>query len=208
MSTASTTNNWSADAQKRMQSSQKKHNKKKSGKGPAAYENHALTFAEEMVKKLKEQLHQAKLDVDKRVEKVKEEHSAAASKMQSEREADAQEIARLKMVIDALHETNSQMETALVIQTEQTQTLQSTVEKLQAQIETTIPVWKESKECTGCSCHFSFSTRQHHCRKCGLAFCDDCSSKRLPLMGRSGKVRSKRVCNSCCNNATGSDICG
>lgn len=36
--------------------------------------------------------------------------------------------------------------------------------------------------CTGCMCKFSWLTRRHHCRHCGLVFCANCSSHRLWLL--------------------------
>lgn len=44
--------------------------------------------------------------------------------------------------------------------------------------------------------HFYLGIRQHHCRHCGKAICDSCSSNRIniPIMGFEFDVR---ICNPC-----------
>jgi WD repeat and FYVE domain-containing protein 2 len=67
--------------------------------------------------------------------------------------------------------------------------------------------WSESDTCQLCSRPFFWNLkamydqkqiglRQHHCRKCGKAICDSCSTKRstLPLRGHEFPVR---VCEEC-----------
>ena len=69
------------------------------------------------------------------------------------------------------------------------------------------PEWAESDFCQRCSRPFFWNLkamyekkqiglRQHHCRKCGKAICDACSTKRsaLPLLGHEFFVR---VCDDC-----------
>lgn len=69
------------------------------------------------------------------------------------------------------------------------------------------PEWNESDSCQLCSRPFFWNLRammdqrqlglrQHHCRHCGKAVCDRCSSGRLsiPLMGFEFAVR---VCEPC-----------
>lgn len=69
------------------------------------------------------------------------------------------------------------------------------------------PVWVESDNCQRCQRPFfwnlksmydqkTIGLRQHHCRKCGKAICDSCSSNRTtyPLMGYEFAVR---VCDEC-----------
>ncbi|EGG22431.1 FVYE domain-containing protein [Cavenderia fasciculata] len=54
-------------------------------------------------------------------------------------------------------------------------------------------------ECTGCQSPFSIIRRRHHCRKCGLIFCDPCSNHYTVLpaeLGYSGAQRLCRVCHS------------
>jgi len=75
--------------------------------------------------------------------------------------------------------------------------------------------WAESNTCMLCNRPFFWNwramyeqkqvgLRQHHCRKCGKAVCDGCSSKRsqLPLRGFEFAVR---VCESCYINITEED---
>jgi len=70
-----------------------------------------------------------------------------------------------------------------------------------------IPDWKNSDFCEHCKKPFfwnvkamwEFKTvgkRQHHCRRCGAAICDDCSRNRssIPVLGHEFQVR---VCNRC-----------
>jgi hypothetical protein len=47
--------------------------------------------------------------------------------------------------------------------------------------------------CHACRKSFSFWTRRHHCRSCGVVVCGSCSSRRLPCVG-GGRAR---VCNDC-----------
>lgn len=77
------------------------------------------------------------------------------------------------------------------------------------------PEWAESDFCQRCSRPFfwnfkamydqkTIGLRQHHCRKCGKATCDNCSAKRstLPLLGHESPVR---VCDECYSVLTDSD---
>lgn len=74
------------------------------------------------------------------------------------------------------------------------------------------PEWQENDHCQKCERPFFwnvkkmweekvFGLRQHHCRKCGKAVCDKCSSKksRIPAMGYEYDVR---VCDSCFEKIT------
>lgn len=47
--------------------------------------------------------------------------------------------------------------------------------------------------CEKCRRPFSFFTRRHHCRSCGVVVCGACSSHRLPCVGGG----DARVCNDC-----------
>jgi phospholipase/lecithinase/hemolysin len=68
--------------------------------------------------------------------------------------------------------------------------------------------WQKDSEvhtCQKCQVKFSFTTRRHHCRKCGSIFCDKCSKHKATLdnplteKGPSGKqgVKDCRVCDKC-----------
>ena len=48
--------------------------------------------------------------------------------------------------------------------------------------------------CLSCYDDFSFLKRRHHCRRCGMIFCEQCSSKRAQLQPRTEPVR---VCDKC-----------
>ena len=48
--------------------------------------------------------------------------------------------------------------------------------------------------CLSCYEDFSFLRRRHHCRRCGLIFCEQCSSKRVQLQPAAQPVR---VCDKC-----------
>ena len=48
--------------------------------------------------------------------------------------------------------------------------------------------------CLSCYEDFSFLRRRHHCRRCGLIFCEQCSSKRVQLQTAGQPVR---VCDKC-----------
>jgi len=54
----------------------------------------------------------------------------------------------------------------------------------------------ETKLCMHCkTVEFTFINRRHHCRKCGMVVCNDCSNKRVMLPEQSSKPL--RVCLSC-----------
>lgn len=52
----------------------------------------------------------------------------------------------------------------------------------------------EAKQCHCCKTEFSLFTRKHHCRGCGLIFCDSCTSDRVRVRNQNGL---QRVCFSC-----------
>lgn len=77
------------------------------------------------------------------------------------------------------------------------------------------PVWQpdeDAKVCNGrkegkaCGAEFGFFTRRHHCRRCGLIFCSDCSSKTKLVTYPAAENQKKlsqsidkllRVCDRC-----------
>jgi tetratricopeptide (TPR) repeat protein len=57
--------------------------------------------------------------------------------------------------------------------------------------------WQKDSEvssCTKCKSAFGLFKRKHHCRVCGLIFCDSCSATRVRPPGFSESIR---VCESC-----------
>jgi len=70
------------------------------------------------------------------------------------------------------------------------------------------PAWQPDsafKECFSCSAHFSLVNRRHHCRMCGLVYCTNCTSRKMPLP-KIGEHKDCRVCDECflavrCNEA-------
>ncbi|XP_075225034.1 zinc finger FYVE domain-containing protein 21-like isoform X1 [Lycorma delicatula] len=61
------------------------------------------------------------------------------------------------------------------------------------------PQWtpdKEVSKCTKCSAKFGFTTRKHHCRRCGNIYCSACSDEKLDLP-RMCFVDPVRICSDC-----------
>ncbi|CUI14120.1 kinesin-like protein, putative [Bodo saltans] len=53
-----------------------------------------------------------------------------------------------------------------------------------------------SLTCSACSQPFSFFRRRHHCRACGLVFCDACT-KTVDMLNERNEMKKKRACNKC-----------
>jgi len=75
-----------------------------------------------------------------------------------------------------------------------------------------LAVWaRDAKQCSRCRCDFNLFIRQHHCRRCGHIFCEDCSHFRLLIppediavapegsahSGSLDHTRPLRVCEPC-----------
>lgn len=61
------------------------------------------------------------------------------------------------------------------------------------------PRWKPDDsvtECTSCKDPFTLVRRKHHCRACGLIFCQKCSSGAAPLI-KFDILKNVRVCDAC-----------
>ncbi|KAG4305285.1 hypothetical protein PORY_001455 [Pneumocystis oryctolagi] len=63
------------------------------------------------------------------------------------------------------------------------------------------PEWSDSNTCMLCRVKFTFKNRKHHCRNCGGAFCQSCSSKSCPLL-YMGITEPTRVCDNCYSKKT------
>ena len=62
------------------------------------------------------------------------------------------------------------------------------------------PRWQPDEEVTNCNrCRrqFDYFYRKHHCRHCGLIFCDGCSRERCLLPVAFQKQEPQRVCGQC-----------
>jgi FYVE zinc finger len=61
-----------------------------------------------------------------------------------------------------------------------------------------------ASRCTSCKRSFSMTFRKHHCRNCGLIFCDQCTIHTAPVRNRLSRwggnidgVKVARVCDKC-----------
>ncbi|KAI8804903.1 hypothetical protein BJ742DRAFT_821975 [Cladochytrium replicatum] len=61
----------------------------------------------------------------------------------------------------------------------------------------------DAPDCTQCARHFNLFLRRHHCRWCGLVYCDRCTGGRVQLV--SSDYAPQRVCDSCFHFVTGSN---
>jgi SH3 domain-containing YSC84-like protein 1 len=62
------------------------------------------------------------------------------------------------------------------------------------------PRWmpdEETDSCTKCKVDFDWFVRRHHCRHCGVIFCDKCSRQRCLLPASFRQRDPQRVCESC-----------
>lgn len=61
------------------------------------------------------------------------------------------------------------------------------------------PHWvpnSSAAKCAACHCAFSLLRSRHHCRACGMVFCEHCSSRTLPLPALA-YFTAQRVCEMC-----------
>ena len=54
-----------------------------------------------------------------------------------------------------------------------------------------------AQNCNACRAEFSFFRRRHHCRACGLIFCDDCTRSRRTFLNSVYGLSAQRVCQPC-----------
>ncbi|KAK9762295.1 hypothetical protein K7432_012118 [Basidiobolus ranarum] len=59
----------------------------------------------------------------------------------------------------------------------------------------------EASDCRQCGRRFMLFFRRHHCRRCGLVFCDRCTSSRFPFLNPASigdtTVAYQRACDTC-----------
>jgi hypothetical protein len=67
------------------------------------------------------------------------------------------------------------------------------------------PEWKDNSNCVRCNVQFGIMQRKHHCRRCGLVFCQDCSGKSISLP-ELGLYEEVRVCERCFARKFGEQI--
>ena len=53
------------------------------------------------------------------------------------------------------------------------------------------------QDCGSCGRDFEDYEKKHHCRACGLGFCDNCTEHRIPVPDRGWGDTPVRVCNKC-----------
>jgi len=58
------------------------------------------------------------------------------------------------------------------------------------------PPFENKNNCTKCHVPFGILKRKHHCRNCGKTYCQECSSKSIPIP-QFGFVEPVRVCEIC-----------
>jgi len=62
------------------------------------------------------------------------------------------------------------------------------------------PQWQtdaQAPACSNCVIPFDFFIRRHHCRLCGLIFCDECTKRRSMMPLSWGEKDPQRVCADC-----------
>ncbi|CEI92067.1 hypothetical protein RMCBS344292_06340 [Rhizopus microsporus] len=62
------------------------------------------------------------------------------------------------------------------------------------------PTWVNDMDvsfCYLCNTAFGPLRRRHHCRNCGNIFCQECSSRKVPLPQLGYGTKAVRVCNGC-----------
>eukprot|EP01133_Synstelium_polycarpum_P020517 gene20517-24628_t len=62
------------------------------------------------------------------------------------------------------------------------------------------PKWVDDSDvhnCTRCKTSFSLLVRRHHCRRCGLVFCQKCSSNNVKIPQLNYNFVPVRVCDGC-----------
>ncbi|KAL5968928.1 RUN and FYVE domain-containing protein 2 [Taenia solium] len=113
-------------------------------------------------------------------------------KSQSLRERDA--------IIAMLQQRCSEAETSLAEMASTVETARLQADRAEERVRLLATArWTSDSDvnaCSLCASPFSFSRRRHHCRNCGLIFCQECSAFKMSLPSSSKPVR---VCETCHN---------
>lgn len=115
----------------------------------------------------------------------------AFSKLQAEHKGAKKKLATLAGRFNSLNQDLKDRTAALQELGEENSELRKEVSEVSTR------TWQRNKEvltCPTCPTKFSSTNRKHHCRSCGMIYCDKCSAKKSKTASSKKPVR---VCNGC-----------
>lgn len=142
-------------------------------------------------------------DAATRVDKLARQQEADNAALASQRASQAAKREERNMMADALgaSASNNTPNVAAMAANDWAENSQrsSTMQNIDGQgfVE---PRWQPDEEvvnCNRCRRQFDYFYRKHHCRHCGLIFCDGCSRERCLLPVAFQKQEPQRVCGQC-----------